>query len=110
MNPDFVDDCLTKILIDNEFLARQKDSVWPNEIIVYRHPEGLFSLFMYIWDTDLADIIHDHNAWGIIGVARGCLQETKYRRLDDGSRADYAELEPLGTKRLARARSRACCP
>jgi len=98
LNPDFVDDCLTKILIDNEFLARQKDSVWLNEVTVFRHPEGLFSLYMYIWDKDLADIIHDHNAWGIIGVARGSLQETKYRRLDDGSREDYAELEPLDSQ------------
>jgi predicted metal-dependent enzyme (double-stranded beta helix superfamily) len=98
-SPDFVDDCLTKILIDNEFMSRQKDSVWPNEIAVYRHPERTFSLLMYIWDTGLADI-HDHNAWGIIGVARGSLDETKFRRLDDGSREDYAELEPLGTRTL----------
>ncbi len=100
MNPDFVDDCLTKILIDNEFMSRQKDSVWPNEIAVYRHPERTFSLLMYIWNAGLADTIHDHNAWGIIGVARGSLEETKYRRMDDGSREDYAELEPLGTKLL----------
>jgi len=100
LNSGFVDDCLTKILIDNDFMAGQKDSVWPNEITVYRHSDRLFSLLMYIWDSDLADAIHDHNAWGIIGVARGTLEETKYRRLDDGSREDYAELEPLATNTL----------
>jgi len=98
LNPDFVDDCLTKILIDNEFMSRQKDSVWTNEIAIFRSPDRSFSLLMYIWDAELSDIIHDHNAWGIIGVARGSLEETKYRRLDDGSREDYAELEPLETK------------
>jgi predicted metal-dependent enzyme (double-stranded beta helix superfamily) len=100
MNPVFVDECLTKILIDNEFMARQKDSVWPNEITVYRHPDRIFSILMYIWDADLANTIHDHNAWGLICVARGVLEETKYRRLDDGSRERYAELEPLDTIRL----------
>lgn len=97
MDPDFLDDCLAKVLTDNDFMSLQKDSVWPNEIAVYRHPDRLFSLFLYIWEADLADVIHDHNAWGLICVAGGCIQETKFRRLDDGSREGYAELEPLDT-------------
>lgn len=98
--PDFVDDCLAKLLTDDEFMSRQKDSVWPNEVAVYRHPDRSYSLFMYIWDVGFEDIIHDHNAWGVIGTARGSIEEIKYRRLDDGSREGYAELEPLAAIKM----------
>lgn len=99
-NDDFVDECLARILIDGDFMSMQKESVWPNEVTVYRHPERTFSILMYIWETGMADIVHDHNSWGIVCVARGQLEETKYRRLDDGSRPYYAELETLASKRM----------
>lgn len=36
---------------------------------------------------------HDHQTWGMIGVMGNSIQETRYRRLDDRARADYARLE-----------------
>ena len=36
---------------------------------------------------------HDHQTWGMIGVAGNAIQETRYRRVDDRDRADYARLE-----------------
>lgn len=102
-NDDFVDECLTRILIDGDFMSMQKESVWPNEIVVCRHPDRFFSVMMYIWETGMADIVHDHNAWGIVCVARGQLEEIKYRRLDDGSRPYYAELEPLASRMMGPA-------
>jgi len=92
LETDFVDECLTRILTDNDFMSRQRESVWPNEITLFRHPEKVFSLLMYIWETGLADIVHDHSAWGIVCTARGKLEEVKYRRLDDGTRGGHAEL------------------
>ncbi len=40
----------------------------------------------------LADIVHDHGSWGIIGTLFAKLGEKKYERLDDGKREGYAEL------------------
>ena len=37
--------------------------------------------------------VHDHLAWGIVGVYQGAQDETVYRRLDDGRDADRAALE-----------------
>jgi len=37
--------------------------------------------------------VHDHLAWGLVGVYRGEQDETVYRRLDDGSDAARADLE-----------------
>ena len=36
---------------------------------------------------------HDHKTWGMIGVAGNAIQETRFRRVDDRDREDYARLE-----------------
>jgi predicted metal-dependent enzyme (double-stranded beta helix superfamily) len=36
---------------------------------------------------------HDHQTWGMIGVAGNAIQETRYRRVDDRDRDGYARLE-----------------
>jgi len=37
--------------------------------------------------------VHDHLAWGLVGLCRGEQAETVYRRLDDGSHDEHAVLE-----------------
>ncbi len=49
-------------------------------------------MLAYIWDAGLADTIHDHGSWGIIGTLVAKLGERKYERLDDGKREGYCEL------------------
>lgn len=41
---------------------------------------------------------HDHRTWGMIGVMENGIQETRFRRLDDGKRDGYAKLEKSGVK------------
>ncbi len=36
---------------------------------------------------------HDHRTWGMIGVIGNGITETRFRRVDDGERDDYAVLE-----------------
>jgi predicted metal-dependent enzyme (double-stranded beta helix superfamily) len=36
---------------------------------------------------------HDHNTWGMIGVMDNGIQETRFRRVDDRQRDDFAQLE-----------------
>lgn len=36
---------------------------------------------------------HDHHTWGLIGLVQNTIQETRFRRLDDGQRPEYALLE-----------------
>lgn len=36
---------------------------------------------------------HDHKTWGMIGVLGNAIQETRYRRVDDRDRDDFARLE-----------------
>jgi 3-mercaptopropionate dioxygenase len=36
---------------------------------------------------------HNHDTWGLVGVVENEIQETRFRRLDDSSKAEYAKLE-----------------
>jgi len=36
---------------------------------------------------------HNHDTWGLVGVVQNEIQETRFRRRDDGSKPDYADLE-----------------
>ena len=60
---------------------------------LYRAEDGSLTLFSLVIPAGAETPVHDHLAWGLIGVYRGRQHETVYRRLDDGrdeSRADLA--------------------
>ena len=60
---------------------------------LYRSDDGSLCLFSLVVPPRVATPVHDHLAWGLIGVYRGEQHETVYRRLDDGSESTRAELE-----------------
>jgi predicted metal-dependent enzyme (double-stranded beta helix superfamily) len=90
--PDWFFDYLKRIILSPAPAEGQKQGIWPNEYLLYRSPDKSFVVLAYIWDARLADIVHDHGAWGIIGTLVARLGEKKYERLDDGKREGYAEL------------------
>jgi predicted metal-dependent enzyme (double-stranded beta helix superfamily) len=60
--------------------------------VLHRSPNGLL-VTAVVWGPGDHTGPHDHHTWGMIGVMNNTLQETRFRRLDDGSQADYAHLE-----------------
>jgi predicted metal-dependent enzyme (double-stranded beta helix superfamily) len=60
--------------------------------VLHRSPNGLL-VTAVVWGPGDHTGPHDHHTWGMIGVMNNTLQETRFRRLDDGSRPDYAQLE-----------------
>ena len=44
--------------------------------------------------------IHDHLAWGLVGVYQGVQKETVYQRVDGGAQPEVAELEVVGIRIL----------
>ncbi len=89
---DWFFDYLGKMILEPTAFERQKPGIWPNEYTLHRSPDRSFVVLAYIWDAKLADIIHDHGSWGIIGTLCARLGERKYERVDDGKREGYAEL------------------
>jgi predicted metal-dependent enzyme (double-stranded beta helix superfamily) len=45
--------------------------------------------------------VHDHLAWGLVGIYRGSQDETIYRRLDTGEEEGKARLEIQQQQRLS---------
>jgi predicted metal-dependent enzyme (double-stranded beta helix superfamily) len=60
---------------------------------LYRAEDGSLCLFSLVIPAGSETPIHDHLAWGLIGVYRGMQHETVYRRLDDGRDESKANLE-----------------
>ena len=60
---------------------------------LYRAEDGTLCLFALVVPAGAATPVHDHLAWGLVGLYRGRQDETVYRRLDDGSDPARAQLE-----------------
>src|SRR5262245_20497124 len=67
---------------------------------LYRAENGSLTLFSLVIPAGAETPIHDHLAWGLIGVYRGRQNETVYRRLDDGTDETKATLEIARTRTL----------
>jgi len=61
--------------------------------LIFRAADRALSLFSLVIPSGAATPVHDHLAWGLVGLYRGEQAETVYRRLDDGAADEYAELE-----------------
>lgn len=60
---------------------------------LYRAEDGSLTLFSLVIPAGAETPVHDHLAWGLIGVYRGRQLETVYHRTDDGADAARAALE-----------------
>lgn len=69
---------------------------------LYRAEDGSLCLFSLVIPAGAETPIHDHLAWGLIGVYRGVQDETVYRRLDDGRDESKATLEVARRQRVKR--------
>ena len=54
--------------------------------------QGLF-ISSVVWGPGDYIKPHDHQTWGLIGILENAIQETRYRRVDDRAREDYAKIE-----------------
>ncbi|MEO8258250.1 MAG: cysteine dioxygenase family protein [Acidobacteriota bacterium] len=60
---------------------------------LYRAEDGSLCLFSLVVPVGAETPVHDHLAWGIVGLYRGTQEETVYRRLDDATVSGKAALE-----------------
>jgi predicted metal-dependent enzyme (double-stranded beta helix superfamily) len=84
-----------------ERLIRQPDCVDPKykkrgataygRYMLHRAPR--FNISSVVWGPGDNAKPHNHDTWGMVGVIENEIQETRFRRKDDGARNDYAELE-----------------
>jgi predicted metal-dependent enzyme (double-stranded beta helix superfamily) len=60
---------------------------------LYRAEDGSLCLFSLVIPSGVSTPVHDHLAWGLVGVYRGRQEETIYRRVDDGRQEGRAVLQ-----------------
>lgn len=60
---------------------------------LYRAADGSLCLFSLVVPVGAATPVHDHLAWGLVGIYRGRQDETVYRRMDDGHDPARADLQ-----------------
>lgn len=60
---------------------------------LYRDERGELCLFSLVVPAGAFTPVHDHLAWGLVGVYRGAQLDTTYARLDDGRDAARATLK-----------------
>ena len=60
------------------------------------HRAPLFNVSSVVWGPGDNAKAHNHDTWGLVGVIENEIQETRFRRNDDGREAGYADLEVTG--------------
>jgi predicted metal-dependent enzyme (double-stranded beta helix superfamily) len=61
--------------------------------MLHRAPH--FNVTSVVWGPGDGAKAHNHDTWGLVGVLENELQETRFKRRDDGSKEGYAELETI---------------
>jgi predicted metal-dependent enzyme (double-stranded beta helix superfamily) len=68
---------------------------------LYRADDGSLCLFSLVVPVGASTPVHDHLAWGLVGIYRGRQDETVYTRLDDGRDPAHADLQVAKRQELA---------
>ena len=61
--------------------------------LLHEEPDHCLAVFVVNWLPGRGAPPHDHGTWAVIAGVEGVERNLRYRRLDDRSRPDYAELE-----------------
>ena len=99
----------TKLLADLDWLSPQfmnpvEQSGMGSGIgmwLLYKAPDDSLAFSSLVVPPGAQTPVHDHLAWGIVGLYRGEQDEEVFVRKDDGSDAGLAVLELAEAKRLA---------
>src|SRR6185295_6256829 len=98
---DAIRPAFSRLLADPDWLAPQYTRDAPEsgmgggigQWLLFRAGDRSLTLFSLVVPPGARTPVHDHLAWGLVGLYRGRQDETVYRRLDDGRDPDRAVLE-----------------
>ncbi len=95
-----VEACLRELLKRPDFLTEEQMQVGADgksaASSLYKAPDGSLTVRAVVFPEGKPTPVHDHLTWGMVGVYQGVERETRYRRVDDGSREGYAEIVEIG--------------
>lgn len=68
--------------------------------LLYRSKDRSLTVFSLVIPPGSTTPVHDHLAWGLIGLYKGNQEETVYRRLDKDESEGHADLEVVEVRSL----------
>ncbi len=68
--------------------------------LLYRAKDRSLSVFSLVILSGSTTPVHDHLAWGLIGLYKGNQEETLYRRVDNGDAEGHAQLQVTEVRSL----------
>ncbi len=68
--------------------------------LLHAEPDHSLAVFMVSWLPGRGVTPHDHGTWAVVAGVDGPEVNTFWKRLDDGTRAGYAELAPAGEQAI----------
>jgi len=92
VNRPLFEGVLKGILSGSPYPDLRQETLFGNELILYLDPGRMFSLRLYLFGPGEHTSVHDHTSWGVFGSAFGKLEVVRYRREDDGTDPDQAQL------------------
>ena len=66
--------------------------------LLHEEPNHDLAVFAVSWLPGRGALPHSHGTWAVVTGVDGPETNTYWKRLDDGSRPGYAEIEPAGTE------------
>ena len=79
----------------------RQETLFDNELVLFRDPGRLFSLRLYLFGPNEHTPVHDHSSWGVSGPAFGSLEVVRYRREREGPEPDRCVLR-VAARRVIR--------
>ena len=61
--------------------------------LLHEEPNHSLAVILVNWLPNRGTPPHDHGTWAVVAGIEGSERNVRYKRLDDGSRSGYAELE-----------------
>jgi 3-mercaptopropionate dioxygenase len=111
---DALEDPFEELLLEDGWLPELYQGLSPAEMedkgkmgddiaqwLLYRFGNKL-ALFTLVLPPGSSTPVHDHLAWGLVGIYGGTQREEFYRRIDNGGHEGDAELEHLRTEDVTR--------
>src|SRR5215216_4172536 len=96
IRPSFVDLLADQSWLPDEFAQSRENSGMGGGIgmwLLYRAGDGGLAFSSLVVPPGAQTPVHDHLAWGLVGLYRGTQDEDVFLRRDDGSADDVANLE-----------------
>ncbi len=78
--------------------------------LLHEEEDHSLAVFIFAWAPGKGTNPHNHKTWAVVAGIEGQEHEVNYRRLDDGSRAGFAELEQTFEETMRPGMVAACMP